>query len=74
MLSLTANFGDTCSIASHHASTTYARLTEAERQIINITPGLIRISVRVEYGDEILNDILQSFRRYKLKNTQGSVG
>jgi O-succinylhomoserine sulfhydrylase len=48
MLSLTANLGDTRSIASHPASTTHAKLSEAERQAVKITPGLIRISVGLE--------------------------
>jgi len=60
MLSLTANLGDTRSIASHPASTTHAKLTEAERLAVNITPGLIRISVGLEHVDDILNDILQA--------------
>jgi O-succinylhomoserine sulfhydrylase len=62
MLSLTANLGDTRSIASHPASTTHAKLSEAERQAVNITPGLIRISVGLEHKDDILNDILQALR------------
>lgn len=60
MLSLTANLGDSRSIASHPASTTHAKLTEEERAIVGITPGLIRISVGLEYVDDILNDILQA--------------
>lgn len=60
ILSLTANLGDSRSIASHPASTTHAKLTEAERQAVNITPGLIRISVGLEHKDDILNDILQA--------------
>lgn len=60
MLSLTANLGDTRSIASHPASTTHAKLTEAERQSVNITAGLIRISVGLEHRDDILADILQA--------------
>ncbi len=60
LLSLTANLGDTKSIASHPASTTHAKLTEDERSEVNITPGLIRISVGLEYVDDILNDILQA--------------
>ncbi|TAH09972.1 MAG: aminotransferase class I/II-fold pyridoxal phosphate-dependent enzyme [Sphingobacteriia bacterium] len=60
MLSLTANLGDTRSIASHPASTTHAKLSEAERQAVNITPGLIRISVGLEHRDDILADILQA--------------
>lgn len=60
MLSLTANLGDTRSIASHPASTTHAKLTEAERQTVNITPGLIRISVGLENKEDILADIIQA--------------
>jgi O-succinylhomoserine sulfhydrylase len=53
MLSLTANLGDTRSIASHPASTTHAKLSEAERQATGITPGLIRISVGLEHREDI---------------------
>ena len=60
MLSLTANLGDSRSIASHPASTTHAKLSEKERKEVNITPGLIRISVGLEHRDDILNDILQA--------------
>jgi O-succinylhomoserine sulfhydrylase len=60
ILSRTANLGDTRSIASHPASTTHAKLTEEERQAVNITPGLIRISVGLEHRDDILQDILQT--------------
>lgn len=60
MLSLTANLGDTRSIASHPASTTHSRLSEDERQAVSITPGLIRISVGLEHEEDILNDILQA--------------
>jgi len=60
MLSLTANLGDTRSIASHPASTTHAKLTDAERLEVNITAGLIRISVGLEDKRDILNDIEQA--------------
>ena len=60
MLSVTANLGDTRSIASHPASTTHGKLSEAERLAVNITPGLIRISVGLEHRDDILADILQA--------------
>jgi O-succinylhomoserine sulfhydrylase len=60
LLSLTANLGDTRSIASHPASTTHAKLTEEERAAVKITPGLIRISVGLEDKDDILEDILQA--------------
>ncbi len=60
LLTLTANLGDTRTIASHPASTTHAKLTEQERLAVNITPGLIRISVGLEHYSDVLNDILQA--------------
>jgi O-succinylhomoserine sulfhydrylase len=65
MLSLTANLGDTRSIASHPASTTHAKLTEEERQQVGITPGLIRISVGLENVEDILQDIEQALEKSK---------
>ncbi len=60
MLSMTANLGDTRSIASHPASTTHSKLAEEERQAVGITPGLIRISVGLEYAEDIINDLQQA--------------
>ena len=60
IVSLTANLGDSRSIASHPASTTHAKLSEAERREVNITPGLIRISAGLEDKEDLLEDILQA--------------
>jgi len=57
MLSLTANLGDTRSIASHPASTTHLRVPEADRLKLGITDGLIRISTGLEHIDDIKEDI-----------------
>jgi len=57
MLSLTANLGDTRSIATHPASTTHAKLTPEGRSQTGITDGLIRISVGLEHIDDIISDI-----------------
>jgi O-succinylhomoserine sulfhydrylase len=63
ILSLSPNLGDTRSIASHPASTTHFKLTEAERLSVGITPGLIRISVGLEHPDDIIADIEQALGR-----------
>ena len=60
MSSLTANLGDSRTIATHPASTTHSSLTEAERQAVGITPGLVRISVGLEHSDDIIADIAQA--------------
>jgi O-succinylhomoserine sulfhydrylase len=63
MISMTNNLGDSRTIASHPASTTHSKLTEAERQAVGITPGLIRISVGLEHAEDILSDILQALEK-----------
>ncbi|MCC8426112.1 PLP-dependent aspartate aminotransferase family protein [Mucilaginibacter sp. UR6-11] len=63
MLSVTANLGDTRSIASHPASTTHSRLTDAERLSVGITPGLIRISTGLEKAEDIIADITQALEK-----------
>lgn len=60
MLSLSANLGDTRSIATHPASTTHAKLSEEERLNAGISNGLIRISVGLEHADDIWADIKQA--------------
>ncbi|MBP1652043.1 MAG: Cystathionine gamma-lyase [Bacteroidetes bacterium] len=60
MLTLTANLGDSRSIASHPASTTHAKLTNEERLKVGITPGMIRISVGLENAQDIIEDITQA--------------
>lgn len=66
MASLTANLGDTRTIATHPASTTHAKLSEAERQETGILPGLIRISVGLEHIDDIIADIRQALAQSKV--------
>ena len=57
ILSITANLGDTKTTITHPASTTHGRLTNEEKQQVNITEGLIRISVGLEDVDDVINDI-----------------
>lgn len=60
MCSLTANLGDTRTIATHPASTTHAKLSEEERLATGITPGMVRISVGLENIIDIVADIEQA--------------
>jgi O-succinylhomoserine sulfhydrylase len=59
-LSLSANLGDTRTIATHPASTTHSKLTEEERAVVNITPGMVRIAVGLEAIEDIQQDIDQA--------------
>ncbi|MCA6381587.1 MAG: aminotransferase class I/II-fold pyridoxal phosphate-dependent enzyme [Cytophagales bacterium] len=60
MLSHSANLGDTRTIATHPASTTHSKLSEAERLAVGITQGLIRVSVGLENINDIIADIDQA--------------
>ena len=63
MISFTANLGDTRTIAAHPASTTHSKLSDEERAVVGITPGLIRISVGLEHLKDIQADIIQAIER-----------
>lgn len=57
MILITSNLGDSRSIATHPSSTTHAKLTEKDRNLIGIFPGTIRLSVGLEDISDILEDI-----------------
>jgi len=59
LCSLSANLGDTRTIATHPASTTHSKLSEAERLEVGITDGLVRISVGLENVEDIIEDVRQ---------------
>ena len=60
LFSLTANLGDTRSIATHPASTTHSKLTPEQRLDVGISDGLIRLSIGLEHIEDIWEDILQA--------------
>lgn len=61
------NLGDAKSIATHPASTTHQRLPQAQKDLLGITPGLIRFSCGIEDTEDLLSDILGA-----LEAAQGS--
>ena len=63
MSSILANLGDTRTIVTHPASTTHSKLSEEERRIVGISPGLIRISVGLESYTDIEADIINSIEK-----------
>lgn len=65
MFSLTANLGDTRSIATHPASTTHSKLSNEQQIEAGIAPGLIRFSVGLEHIDDIISDIDGAIRKSK---------
>lgn len=62
LFSLTANLGDTRSIATHPASTTHSKLTPEERLEVGISDGLVRLSIGLENVDDIWKDLENALR------------
>ena len=60
LFSLTANLGDTRSIATHPASTTHSKLTPEQRAEVGISEGLVRLSIGLEHLEDIWDDIEQA--------------
>lgn len=65
MISLSSNLGDTRTIATHPASTTHSKLTDKEREMVGILPGLIRVSVGLEDIKDIIADVDQAIANSK---------
>jgi O-acetylhomoserine sulfhydrylase len=57
-----ANIGDSRTLAIHPASTTHSQLSEEDQLKTGVTPGYIRLSVGIEYIDDILNDLSQALK------------
>ena len=56
------NLGDAKSIATHPATTTHQRLTEKQKDDLQISEGLIRLSVGLEDTDDLINDVSSALR------------
>ena len=57
MISLSANLGDTRTIATHPASTTHSKLDLEDRLEVGITDSLVRVSVGLEHANDIIKDL-----------------
>ncbi|TNE72022.1 MAG: aminotransferase class I/II-fold pyridoxal phosphate-dependent enzyme [Bacteroidetes bacterium] len=62
MFSLTANLGDTRSIATHPASTTHSKLSPEERSKVGIGEGTVRLSIGLEGVEDIWRDLEQALK------------
>ena len=54
------NIGDAKSLACHPASTTHRQMSAAEQRAAGVTPELIRLSIGIEYSNDIIADIDQA--------------
>ena len=61
LVSHLANVGDAKTLAIHPASTTHEQLSAAEQLVSGVLPNQVRISVGLEYIDDIKADFEQAF-------------
>ncbi|WP_145105741.1 O-succinylhomoserine sulfhydrylase [Cereibacter sediminicola] len=60
IIKISNNLGDARSIATHPATTTHQRLSDAQKAHLGITPGLVRLSVGLEDADDLIADLKQA--------------
>jgi len=60
IITISNNLGDAKSIITHPSTTTHQRLTEAQRESLGISRGLIRLSVGLEDPEDLIADLLQA--------------
>lgn len=60
LATITANIGDSRTLALHMASTIYRDFDEKTREFLGITEGLIRVSVGLENPQDIIDDFLNA--------------
>ena len=65
MTVISNNLGDAKSILTHPATTTHQRLPQDQKDILGITPGLVRMSVGLEDAQDLRADILQALDQAK---------
>lgn len=65
LISHLANVGDAKSLIIHPSATTHQQLSDEEQKSAGVFPGLLRLSVGIEYIDDIKSDLQQAFDKIK---------
>ncbi|MFZ3580790.1 aminotransferase class V-fold PLP-dependent enzyme [Loktanella sp. DJP18] len=58
IITISNNFADAKSIATHPATTTHQRLPQAQKDLLGISPGLVRLSAGLEDADDLIADLM----------------
>ena len=70
LLSITANLGDAKTTITHPASTTHARISQAERDVMGVGDSLIRVSVGFEDLRDIQADLARGLQRIEVDDSR----
>ena len=63
IIKISNNLGDAKSIATHPATTTHQRLPQDQKDLLGITPGLIRLSVGLEDAEDLIGDLMRALEQ-----------
>jgi O-acetylhomoserine (thiol)-lyase len=63
LISHLANVGDAKTLILHPASTSHSQLSEQDQLAAGVTPDMIRLSVGIEYVDDIIADLDQALAK-----------
>ncbi|MBB6609491.1 cystathionine gamma-synthase family protein [Pontibacter sp. Tf4] len=66
LIKLAVSLGGTESLAEHPASMTHSDISAADRAVMGIGEGMVRISVGVEHPEDIINDIEQALEKVQV--------
>lgn len=68
LFKLAESLGGVESLISHPPSMTHASIPKEEREKNNLSDSLIRISIGIENGDDLVNDLNQAFKSLKISS------
>lgn len=63
IVKISNNLGDAKSIITHPATTTHQRLPADQKELLGITPGLVRLSLGIEDETDLIADLMQALGR-----------
>jgi O-succinylhomoserine sulfhydrylase len=58
LVRISNNLGDAKSLITHPATTTHQRITQAQRDELGISDGLVRLSCGLEHADDLIEDVV----------------
>ena len=60
IIRISNNLGDAKSLVTHPSTTTHKNLSEDDREELGISDGLVRLSIGLEDGDDLMLDVEQA--------------
>lgn len=72
LIKIAVSLGDAETLIQHPATMTHSVVPPEQRLAMGITDSLIRLSVGLEYADDLINDMQQAFEKLALSATEKS--